>query len=159
MGTVTNVIDILKNNFGTDFFKAYFDGDPILIGKSSLPAIAVEKQASSYELGPTQFDRVTERLIIKLILNKQDDYGASDTANTTEKKLQTLVEGRDNSGMLLQQSVIGALRTHFSAVSDLTLDQDISVEYGVVPRPEDTITAEAHITIAVQSLQQVPNRI
>lgn len=158
-GTVTSIIGLLKDNFGTGYFKAYFDGDPVLIGQSSLPAISVSKQTSAYDLGPTQFDEVTESIIIKVILNKKDDFGANPETDMSEKKLRTLCEGRDDNGALLAESVVGTLRTKFTQVSDLTLLQQLSVDYGVVPRPDDVITAEAHITVNVTGLQQVPNRL
>jgi hypothetical protein len=158
--SVSKVLEILKDNFGAGFFKMYFEGDPVLVGESSLPAICVSKQSSSYSVNnaPTQFDRVTELLTIKLMLNKKDDFNASATTDMTEKKLRVLAEGHDEAGALLGESVIGALRTKFTSVGTMVLDQDISIDYGVVPRPDEVITAEAHINITITSLQQITGR-
>lgn len=153
---VERILDVLKANFG-DYFKAYYDGDPILIGQSSLPAIAIDMEEEKYDLGPTGFDNNGQQVVIKLIMNKKDDFGADDKTDQTGKKLRILAAGRSANGLLLPESVVGALRTDFTLAETL-LDQEISIKYGVMPRPEDVITAEAHITIVTRELQEVPNR-
>lgn len=158
--STANILQLLKDNFGgSGYFKEFYEGDPILIGQSSLPAICVHKTHGEWGLGPTQFDELTEEVTVKVILNKKDDFGGSGNSDLTERKLRVLVEGRDDTtGNLLPESVLGVLRTKLTSVANLTLDQGTTVDYGVVPRPDEVITSEAHVTITIRSLQQVPGR-
>jgi hypothetical protein len=152
------IIRLLKDLYPTGPFKAIYDGDPILIAESNLPAIAVEFQGNRNSSGPTGTDRVeAETIVIKVILNEKDDWGASEDQDLTQKRIREYVEGRDANGYYLPQSIKGALRTKLS-LEGAALDADMQFELGSLPRPNDVITAEGHLTITVSYLVGIPNR-
>ncbi len=151
------ILRFMKDLFPDGPFKAFYDGDPHLIPLVNLPAIIVEKLEDVTESGPTGTDRVTEKIIIKLVMNKRDDWGQPDSVDLTERRIRLLVEQRDSTGAYLPQSVKGALRTKLTMEGSV-IDNDMVFEIGSVPRPESTLTSEGHLTISVSYLVGVANR-
>jgi hypothetical protein len=153
------VLRFLKDQFGAGVFKSYFEGDPIQIGMSSLPSLVVEKIGGTVTAGPTGMDRLTEQILIKVIFNKKDDFGASDNVDLTEKKLRQMVEGRvDTTGYYEDKSLMGCLRANYT-LGQAVVGQDINIGYDVNPfRPDQIITSEAHVTISMEELIVVPTR-
>ncbi|SDP33123.1 hypothetical protein SAMN04487914_10883 [Arthrobacter sp. ok909] len=149
----------LKDLYANGPFKAFYDGDPILIAESNLPAIAVQFQGNRNTSGPTGTDRVeAETIVIKVILNEKEDWGAAEDQDLTQKRIREYVEGRDPAtGYYLPESIKGALRTKLS-LEGAALDADMQFELGSLPRPNDVITAEGHLTITVSYLVGIPNR-
>jgi hypothetical protein len=163
------IIQLLKDNLGTGTFKAYFFGDPHLIGKSSLPCIIVEEQGASTSVDYTQMDSETKSIVIKLVYDKRDDWGASDTVDTTFAKIRDAIDGRDpNTGQYLEKSLKGILRTSFTlsnnnqpvpgGIQPYSVNQTMKTRYFVQSRPEDTYTQEGHLTMEVTELVVVLNR-
>lgn len=155
---ITRILNVLRDNYGS-YFKSYYDGDPGLIPQSNLPAICVTQDTTDWTLGPTGFDEKVPVVTIKLVLNKKDDFGASDTVDLTDKKIRILMEGQDDAGLLLLESVVGTLRTNYT-LGQAILNQEIHVQYGVLKRggPEDLITSEGHSIVTAKELVQIPNR-
>lgn len=153
------VLRFLRDQFGVGIFKAHFEGDPVKIGISSLPALVVEKVGGSITAGPTGMDRVREQVLIKIVMNKKDDFGASQNVDLTEKKLRELVEGRDSqTGYYEDKSLMGCIRKNYT-LGGAIVGQDIDIGYDVNPfRPDEIITSEAHVTISLEELIQVPVR-
>lgn len=128
----------------------YFNGDPIIIPKNYLPAICVEKISSSATQTSTQRDDLHSVVVIKLILNKEDDFNQSDTEDSTLKKMEHMVEGRDDvSRQYLSNSLLGVLRQYFTMGNRITLQEE-EVDYGISKRPDQTITAECHIKLSIE---------
>ncbi|MDQ0923343.1 hypothetical protein QF038_001851 [Pseudarthrobacter sp. W1I19] len=152
------IVRFLKDLYPNEPFKAVYDGDPILIAKSNLPALAVQFLGNRNSSGPTGTDRVeSETIVIKVILDEEDDWGASEEQELTQARIRNLVEARDVSGNYLPQSIKGALRSKLS-LEGAALDADMQFELGSLARPNDTITAEGHLTITVSYLVGIPNR-
>lgn len=157
---VAKILELLKLNFGEEF-KSFYNGDPLLIGESSLPAISVSKISGTNTLGPTGFDEVTEVIMIKLITNKKEDYGASDDVDLTDNKIRNWMEGLDQiTGLYVDQCVMSIVRTNIT-ISQTVLDHDEEVAYGVVPRDQksDFWTSEAHLKLTLRRYIQIPGRV
>lgn len=160
---IMKLLTMLKTSLGGDY-KAYYEGDPIEIGQSSLPCIIVMKQHGNAELGPTGFDRMNGSYLIKVVMDKRDDFGASPTTDLTDRKLRQALEGRDTAtGLYLSEAIIGLIRKNYTTTNDTfslnpTIQQNVKWQYWVVPRPNDIVTNEAHITIDTTELLQIPNR-
>ena len=147
--SVELILELLRENMGSTF-KTYYDGDPDLIPDFNLPACVVTK-ASDTEVGGTfAEDDVTEALVIKAILNKKDDWdNKAEPTNLTEKKLRQIMEARDaTTGRFLKNSIKGAVRKGLDG--DRRIGQSMSLEIGVNVRPNDVVTAEAHLTIQLE---------
>lgn len=150
----------LKDLFPNGPFKSfYIGGDPELIAEANLPALVVQFLDNANTSGPTGTDRVDpEQIVIKVIMNEKDDWGAADDVDLTEKKIREIVQARDAStGYYLPQSIKGALRSKLS-LEGAALDADMRFELGSVARANDLITREGHLTITVSYLVGLPNR-
>ncbi len=151
------ILDMLKANMA-DEFKAIYYGDPVKIPQSLMPCIIVDTLTTQNELGPTQFDKVTTRVIIKLVFNKKDDFNGSPDEALTKEKCEFYMEGRDKeTGKYIPASVQGILRTHLG-VEDGAPGFDSTINYDIIIRPEESLTQEAHLTTTIVANVQVPNR-
>lgn len=154
-----DILKLLKNNMGANEIKTYMLGDPFAIPQTSLPAIIVEFEASEIEVETTAQDRVADNLIVKIVFNKKDDFNKVSDEVTGHRKLRELAQGVDSTtGEFSQYSVAGILRKNFTLSSTIA-DQAIRIEYGVMPRPENVLTEEAHVRISVDTLTTVTNRV
>lgn len=153
---IAKLLGFLREEFGSQF-KAYYDGDPDLIPDFNMPCIVVVKNGDQSSNGPTGLQRVTEQLVVKVIYNKADDWTAkTDEVNLTEKKIRDIVESRDpETGAYLKTTLKHALLNRFT-VDGLELDQRLAFELGTLPRTEELVTEEGHLTINLTYL--VPNR-
>ena len=153
-----SVLSLLRDGFG-DFFKSYFDGDPIDIAPVDLPAICVITQSEDINTGATGTDEVSEVVTIRVILNKMDDFGGSDREALTHKRLKILVKGRNpNTRDYLPNSVMGILRTQFTVNGQAT-NQTAKVVYEIQSRSQDVLTEEATITFSADMRIAVTGRI
>lgn len=151
---ITKLVEFLKSEYG-DTFHAYYDGDPDEIPKSNLPCVICVKNSDRMENGPTGMQRVTEELVVKVVLNKEDDWQSDvDPTKLTEKRIRDIVEARAPAGGYDPSTVKYALMNRFR-MSGVALDQSMTFELGALPRTEDLITEEGHLTISVTYL--MPN--
>ena len=156
MAPVDKLREFLLEEFGSAF-KAYYDGDPDLIPDFNLPCISVVKNDDQTSNGPTGFQRVTEELQVKVIYNKADDWTAtSDTVELTERKIRNIVEERDPAtGRYKPATLKHALLNRFT-YEGLKLNQTMSFQLGTLPRSEDLVTEEGHLTLNVTYLVENP---
>lgn len=151
------ILHLLRKRFDGEFH-GFFDGDPVIVGVSQLPAFAVELMSTVSSKGPTGFDRWTDTILIKVILNKKDDMGDQNPQKqSTYVRLKTYVFGRDADGKFQPNSVANLIRTNFS-LDDVLIDQQFAVEFGIAERPQQTVTAEAHVTITADYLVEIAQR-
>lgn len=156
--TVARVLDLMRSNYGGKF-KAFYEGDPIDIPTAALPCVVVEKLGGSVSVGATGTDDISEQILIKLIYDKRDDIGASDSADMTERKLRLQIEGRDPvTGQYDSSSVLSQLRTNLTLQGDV-INSSLSIAYDVNPRPDEVITSEAHITMDIDQRIYIPTRV
>ena len=155
---VDKLVEVLREEFGEQF-KAYYNGDPDAIPDFNMPCVSVVKNSDQIANGPTGMQRVTEELVVKIIYNKADDWTAqTDQVALTEKKIRDVVEAVDPStGNYLPQTVKHALLNRFTATG-LQLNQAMTFELGVLPRSEELITQEGHLTLSVTYLVANPAR-
>lgn len=145
---VDRLIAILKNTYG-DFFKAYYDGDPIQIPKANLPCIIIEAVEGRTRLAATGQDQLEAALTITVAFDKRDDYGADDDKDLTDEKLRRTVEGRDlQTGQFLPNSILGILRSNIT-LGQTTISNEVDWTYALQPRGEEEVTSEARISMAI----------
>lgn len=152
------IIKVLKDNFGLARFEDYFDDDPLDIPQTLMPCIIVEKEETQFRHGPTGMDDNKHFILIKLVYNKKDDFGKPTAEMTNRRRLELLVQGVDNTtDETSQATIVGILRKNFT-LGNLIENQDINVQYNIVPRPQDVITSEAHVRIVIDKLTAVSGR-
>jgi hypothetical protein len=148
--TVRLVIDLMKETFKGGPFKEWYDGDPEVIPDFNLPCLVVSLLGDTTTTETTASDQVVERVIIKVIFNKKDDWTTEvDPLNMTERKIREII-GRieEDSGSYSMPTIKGVLRSQLSE-NNLVLDDEMTVELGIAPRANDVLTAEGHVIITV----------
>lgn len=158
------LLNTIQAAFGSSVFKTYFVGDPWLFAKDSLPAIVVQEVSDDTDTDATGLDKVTHTIIVKLVFNKRDDFGASSTTDVTEEKIRGYVDGRvDASGgisiasMYSPQTIKGILRTNFSMGGEI-VNQKLKTRYFLEHRPNELLTQQGTVTFTIDELVLVPNR-
>lgn len=151
------IIRTLKETFGSTFHE-YYDGDPYAIPDSMLPAIIVEQQSARITAGATGLDRNTETVVIKVVLDKRDDFNKDENINNAYQQQRDFIFARDPSTKeWLSKSIMGQIRTNFT-LDDVVVGQSVDVQYFIQQRPEETYTDEAHVTIEATELVPVSGR-
>lgn len=155
---VDKVKSLLKAQFG-DYFKAYFEGDPVDIPESLLPCVVVQKLNGPVDQTMTGIDNLRSAILIKIIHNKKDDFGApSDDVDLTERKNRRIIEGRDaTTGYYLTNSIMYILRHNFT-LDNTVVENEIDIAYDLDVRPNDIITTEGYVTINVEEQVVVSSR-
>jgi hypothetical protein len=155
----TRVLELMRDTFGGKF-RAYFDGEAEP-GENWLPCMMVMTPRVGIQSGATGTDDLTEQIIIIISLSAKDDVGASPEVQLTDYKLRKYIFGQDpNTGQYLPQTVLGALRTHYT-LSDAVIESDVEFEIGPNVRgtaEQPVNTREAFITVNLKRLATVPAR-
>lgn len=159
------ILDLMKATFG-DRIKAYFLGAPSYVfPEAAYPVCVVQSVQSKNTItgAPTGTDSVGELIHIYFMENGADDQGGTDDEDTTMRKLYNKIQGRDPAtGYYLAGTALYALRTNISLMNgnvNTTIDQDVSVDYDVIPRADSPVIMEAIISIVTRERVQVPNRV
>jgi hypothetical protein len=152
---VRKVKTVLEDNISPDLKRPFFDGDPVLVSKSRMPAIAVMLESEDITAGPTGYDKHLYTLTIKVIVNKENDFNKEPAQVVAHKTLRDFVEGIEN-GKIKDNSIVSILRKNFTLNSQV-LNQLIRIVYNTIKR-EDVISEEAWITFTIEKLVEVENR-
>lgn len=153
---VDRILAYLEGGLGAKF-KRYFEGDPIYIPQSLMPAICVMKLSGETRPSATGTNDLIEKILIKIVYSKKDDYGSNfsdDTVDFTERKLRRLVSARDPiTKQFINGTVFGILMTNFT-LGDQVLTMQLADDYAIDYRPstadpkaEYMLTQEAYITV------------
>lgn len=158
------LLENLKDNFKGNY-KAYFFGDPFAIPQSQLPCIIVDLDDERSELGPTGFDRLHQTIIVKVVHNKRDDFGGDTETSLTKRKLMLAMSARDaTTKQYVPESVMGIVRKFYTLSNEIELQDPGEIKYGIVNRnfaaeaDQNSLTAEAQLTLTTSQLIQVDNR-
>jgi hypothetical protein len=160
----TQILNDLKTAFGTEF-KAYFFGDPFAIPISLLPCIIVDLNEETQALGPTGFDRNSQSISVRVVLNKRDDFGGDTSMSLTKQRLKNYMSARDaTTKQYVEQSVLGVIRQYLTLNAEIE-NQTGRINYGISDRSLFTtsekqaqLTSEAELTITTSELVQIDNR-
>ncbi len=152
---ILQVRKILEDNVSPELKRPFFDGDPIIVSKSHMPTIAVVLSKTNIDTGPTGYDKYLYTLIIKVIVNKEEDFNKEPAQVVAHKTLRDFVEGIKGD-IIDEQSVVGVLRKNFTLNSSI-LNQIIAIDYNTINR-EDVITEEAWITLSILKNVEVSGR-
>ncbi len=152
---VLQVKKILEDNASPELSRPFFDGDPIFVSKSHLPTIAVTLSKDNITAGATGYDRHIYTLIIKVIVNKENDFNKEPSMVVAHRTLRNFTEGI-NGAIIDEQSIVGILRKNFTLNGSIS-NQTIVVDYNTINR-EDVVTEEAWITITIEKNIEVSGR-
>lgn len=142
----------MKSNFGGTF-KEYYDGDPDRIPLFNLPCLIVDQTTDTTVQAAFGQDDVTDRIVIKVVYNKADDYDGTDInpMNLTSRKIRDIIGRLDKDKPEYAEGTVKHLLRNALFEGVTILAEEISVDYGVTPRDgleEEfaTLTAEGHVT-------------
>lgn len=151
--------DALRASFG-DLFHEYFLGGPELIPEAALPCIIIDKISTKVTAdgAATMTDDRTEQVLVHLLVNGKDGFGADDSEDMVAHQLELLVEGVDaRDNQYLPSTILYAIRQNFTLNSTI-IDHSESVSYATTTRKEQPTIREALITITALSRIFAPNR-
>lgn len=166
--TTDLIKEALENGLPKGLIKSFWDGDPIAIPQSALPAIIIETRDADFDNFSTMQVSNLEEVVIKVLVNKKDDKGKASEQVLGHRTLKELVEGRDESDRkyLHPNSICSILFTNFSLTNNaynqtITRRYGISVRRDAANRKADNLMyiAEAQITTRVEDLIEVPGRV
>lgn len=151
------ILELLKTAFG-DGFKIYRVGDPVTPGQSELPAVYVTESNVQVLQDATGYDGLVHSLLIQVVFNKKDEMGRPVDGNTLDTIIDNWIYGRDPStNEYAPKSILGVLRANLT-LDNMTIQQTATIRKGLVPRPDNSVTAEGQVEIEVHELQVVNNR-
>ena len=158
------LLNTLQAAWGSAVFKSYRVADPWLIAKDSLPAVVVQELNDDTDTDATGMDKVVHTIVVKIVFDKRDDFGAAGLDDPTEEKIRGYVDGRVDmsSGLSVASSydpktVKGILRSNFSLGGEI-VNQKLKTRYFIEKRPNEQYTQEGHVTFTIDELVLVPNR-
>lgn len=155
------VLKYLQAAFGSKY-KAYFEGDPYDIPVPLLPCIVVAKQSGTTNPGPTGTNDITENIVVKVVMNKKDDFGAAQSypnVDLTERKLRLALEGRDYAtAAYLPGSICGILTTNIT-LGQQVLQMKLATAYMLNQRTQALLTSEGHVQIYLRERVEVLQRV
>lgn len=152
------LLRLFQANFDKQRYRWYREGDPVHIPATMLPALIITEPEGDIDVGPTGHDDITHTIRIKVVLNKKDEMGNPETTSSLDALLDRYVWGRDDvTGDYLPDTIVGVLRRNIT-IGNMMVSQTAKVKKGVVPRPDDVLTAECWVDITLNELQAVANR-
>lgn len=138
----------------------YIYGDPVLIGKSRLPACFITKERTDIRVG----DNMNDEHLITVALNVV--YDARADLNTPGEvigmnSLYDIVEGRLDDYSIRPDSLAGIMRKYQVLDGDnrlfVSVGSDTEIVYGTDVRGDGVYTTEAVVRVTLRQLQPRPN--
>lgn len=152
------MLDLFRDSFKNGPFKEFREGDPIIFPASMLPALFISEPVTEYSEGPTGFDKISHQILIQLVFNKKDEFGAPQGVATLDQTMDRYVHGRDaTTGDLTDNSILGVLRRHYT-FNGMIIHQEARVEKYTLPRSQELWTTEAQVRITVEEEQAISSR-
>lgn len=157
--TISDIIlDLFRDTFKQGPFKLFREGDPIIFPQSSLPALVIHEDNTSYDNGPTGHDEILHEITIQVVFNKKDELGMPTGEVTLTRTIDDIVQARDSvTGDFKTDTILGVIRRKIT-LGNISVNNEVTVEKGVIPRSVTLTTEEAHIRIRVTELQAIANR-
>jgi len=152
--SVSRVLDLMRDTFG-EAFKTYYDGDPEAIPLFNLPAIIVDQTGDDTIEAAFGQDDVEDRIIIKVVLNKRDDFDNDKVKqlNTTARRIRDIIGKRDPATKNYESKTVKGAVRQFVVEGVNAIAPTMNVEYGINPRPGGEgyadLTAEGHVTFPI----------
>ncbi|MGW5074071.1 hypothetical protein [Rhodococcus sp. NPDC004095] len=152
------VLDLMRSTLGEKIARYYY-GDPEQIPTFDLPALIVESPEDDLARDGMGDDQDTESVVIKVVLNKVDDWAAEATdKDMTLYKLRRIVGLKDLATKGYQEGTIKHAIRNSSTQGISAIARDVTVRYETVLRSggeEPLVTAEAVITVPIMYDVQV----
>lgn len=153
------IINLLETNLGRGIIKDYYFGDPWMIPKTSMPCIIVDAKREGIVQTSTNDDEVTTTVLVKVVMNKVDDFNKPGKEAAVKRKLRQIISGRDPStGRYSSASIMHILRKNYRLGIGAN-SQEANVEFNDSTKTPTLIIAEAAIQLTVMERVPVDERV
>ena len=153
---IREYVELFKANLGTGVIKTYYQGDPMRIPESNLPAMIISKDETrvgqSIEGGSNMEDGHEMAMVITVVSSIRKEINDDKSITPGIAKLYDIIEGREDSTFKLKtNSVLHVLRNNVFVNSQKNLRTDLNsitrVDYGFTlgNRDEDAWAAEGQV--------------
>lgn len=107
-------------------FKGVYQGDPLRIPKSQLPALVISKSATRVGKHTNAEDEHEISLILSVIVDMRDEVMDDKQIVPGVAMLYDIIEGRDEQYKLKSQSILNILRSNIAVDASLNLRTDLT---------------------------------
>ena len=153
---ITKYFDLIKSVVGDSFFKFYYQGDPIRVPNSSLPAIIISKDetraSNALDGGSNVDDTHLMALTLTVITDIRNDINDDKAIAPGISTLYDIMEGRESATLKLKtKSLLHILRNNVDVDTTLGLRTDLGsitrVDYGLTvgKREQEAWAVEAQL--------------
>lgn len=152
--------DLILSKFGDGFFKGVYQGDPIRIPMSMLPALVIAKSESRISVRDSVNDRHEVALVFTVVSDIRTEIRDEKELVPGISALYDIIEGRNEDTLQLKSnSLLGVLRgnTLVDAANGLrtNLGSETRVNYALTvgKRQEDAWAVEAQVELVADFTQ------
>jgi hypothetical protein len=119
-----------------DVFKTFYQGDPILIPKSNVPALVVSKTRTRVGAHSNEEDEHEIGVVLSVIVDIRDQLNDDKSVAAGVAQLYEIIEGRDDATLALKsKTILDVLRSNVVVDSALNLRTDLgtitTADYGM----------------------------
>lgn len=133
-------------------FKSFYQGDPLRIPKSSMPALIISKSQTRVAPHTNAEDEQEIALILSVIVDLRDEIKDEKELTPGIAQLYDIIEGREDTTYKLKtKSILNILRTNISVDTAYNLRTDLgsitNVNYGLTigKRALDSYAVEGQV--------------
>lgn len=161
---ITKYIDLIKSVVGEGFFKGIYQGDPIRVPQSNLPALIISKDetrvSNAFDGGDSANDAHMIGLTLTVITDIRDQLNDDKSIAPGVAQLYDIIEGREADTLKLKEkSLLHILRNNILVDTALGLRTDLGnftrVDYGLTvgKREQEAWAVEAQIEFVAHFIQ------
>ena len=141
-------------------FKTFYQGDPIRVPKSSIPALIISKSQTRAAPTTNAEDEHEIGLVLSVIVDLRDEVTDDQQLTPGVAQLYDILEGREEATYKLKTtSILNILRTNILVDAAYNLRTDLgsitNVNYGLTigKRAQDTYAVEGQVEFIAQYTQ------
>jgi hypothetical protein len=154
---IKKYFDLIKAN--TDYFKEFYQGDPIRVPHSNLPCVILSKNETRVGVFSNREDEHGMLLTMTVVVDIRAEINDDKAITSGIAQLYDIIEGRDSAYKLKTNSLLHILRNNIlvDQTNGLRTDLDsiTSVDYGMTlgKRAPEAWGVEAQITFVAHHTQ------
>ena len=145
------VLDLIDHN--NQDVKGFFQGDPLLIPRSSLPAIIASKDTTNIADVSSGEDEHIMGVVLTLVVDVRDTINDVSGLGASWTQLYDMFEGRGSDYILKAKSIIDILRGNANLTQNAHIDttNPMIIDYGLTvgKRGERSIAVEGNVSFNV----------
>lgn len=154
------LITIFNAEGPTQLKNRYYEGDPIMIAKGSMPAVFLTRDKSTVQQVTNMEDEHILSVVINVVTDVTRDWGQAFNKISSMSDVWDFIEGRNSDGTLKITSLAYILRRYQTLAPKtwINLKRAIELDYGVgiEKRGPSIYSVEGIMKIEIRQHQPVP---